>query len=340
MARRPGGRETWHRLEAWDEGSAKAERLAGLILRAEGFNDVDPSHPLGGPDKLKDIICKRDGRQWRAAAWFPRGAKTFPEIAKKFTHDLGEAAIANDDGFIFVCNQELTLGQRENLSALTKDPHLYHLERVASVLNSPSMYGVRLEFLDIEMTKEEQLSFFAEIQRTSNELASAAKSLKEWLSSGTFLDQLKTSVPLTELREFSHLLETIAGQGQFRLGMFGIGMGGPATVHDLRVPLEALREFNLLLRSIVYGDGITLISAPIRSLQVPLETLREFSTLLNEICGRSGLGQYLIGSPGSQHKATVHDLRVPITELREFLTMLDIALEKARELRHSLPGKL
>ena len=42
------------------------------------------------------------------------------------------------------------------------DVQIYHLERIASLLNTPSFYGIRMEFLDIEMSKEEQLSFFAD----------------------------------------------------------------------------------------------------------------------------------------------------------------------------------
>ncbi len=39
---------------------------------------------------------------------------------------------------------------------------IFHLERIASLLDSPRGYGIRLEFLDVDMTKEEQLAFIAE----------------------------------------------------------------------------------------------------------------------------------------------------------------------------------
>lgn len=41
------------------------------------------------------------------------------------------------------------------------DVQIYHLERFATMLNSPANYGIRMEFLEIEMNKEEQLAFFA-----------------------------------------------------------------------------------------------------------------------------------------------------------------------------------
>lgn len=42
--------ETWHRLRDWTYGSAPSERLAAQILHHEGFEAIDPSHPLGGKD--------------------------------------------------------------------------------------------------------------------------------------------------------------------------------------------------------------------------------------------------------------------------------------------------
>lgn len=43
------------------------------------------------------------------------------------------------------------------------DVRIYHLERIANILNMPKMYGIRLEYLEIEMTKEEQLAYFSYI---------------------------------------------------------------------------------------------------------------------------------------------------------------------------------
>ena len=50
------GRETFNRLLNWDRGQAPSERLAAIILSKEGFKGVDPSHPLGGKDGLKDMV--------------------------------------------------------------------------------------------------------------------------------------------------------------------------------------------------------------------------------------------------------------------------------------------
>ena len=158
------GRETFNRLLNWDRGQAPAERLAAIILSKEGFNGVDPSHPLGGKDGLKDMTLSSDGKRWIGAVYFPRGQQSFPDIKKKFAHDLDGVKANNAEGLAFVTNQELRLGERKILTELMPevDVQIYHLERIASLLNTPSFYGIRMEFLDIEMSKEEQLSFFAD----------------------------------------------------------------------------------------------------------------------------------------------------------------------------------
>ncbi len=63
--------ETWHRLLEWTNGQAKAERLAGQVLRAEEeYSRLDPSHPLGGPDGGKDGLVLRNGVPWIMAVYF------------------------------------------------------------------------------------------------------------------------------------------------------------------------------------------------------------------------------------------------------------------------------
>lgn len=131
----------------------------------EGYTDVDPSHPLGGPDGGRDLKCMREGARWIAAVYFPRGQKVFAEIKAKFSSDLMKASEHEAEGFLFLTNQELRLAEREDLYERTRDVGfevgILHLERISTLLGSPRYYGIRLEFLDIEMTKEEQLAFLA-----------------------------------------------------------------------------------------------------------------------------------------------------------------------------------
>lgn len=164
MARRTQGEETWHRLKEWNKGTAPSERLAALLLQSEGFQSVDPIHPLGGPDGLKDLVCDRGGKKWVVGVYFARKEVKYSQIKKKYTEDLKGVNTNQADGFIFFTNQELTLGEREIFRELanTVEIDLFHLERISAILNSTACYGIRLDFLDMEMTKEEQLAFIAQ----------------------------------------------------------------------------------------------------------------------------------------------------------------------------------
>lgn len=162
MSRRKDGDETWFRLIEWTKGQKPAERMAAMILMAEGFEKVDPSHPLGGPDGKKDVLCDKDNISFIVACYFPRGQKSYSEIKNKFIDDSKGVDMNNVEGMIFFTNQEIKLSERKKLKKLLKyDVEIYHLDRVANLLNQPINYGYRHEFLDIEMTMEEYMSYTA-----------------------------------------------------------------------------------------------------------------------------------------------------------------------------------
>lgn len=149
--------ETWHRLREWTNGQAPSERLAVQLLLFSGYEEVDPSHPLGGPDGGEDILCKKDGLRCLAAVHFPREPQNFREIKKKFQSDFqkAEAQQSPIDRFLFITNQELRRAQRDELRKLAEkaakdiDVHPYHLERITGILDSPGMQPVRRQFLSI-----------------------------------------------------------------------------------------------------------------------------------------------------------------------------------------------
>lgn len=143
--------ETWHRLQQWTYGQAPSERLAAQILLADGFTNLDPSHPLGGRDGGKDAVMLLDGKRWIMAAHFPRCQQGFAKIKEKFGHDHAGVAANEAVGMAFVTNQELTEGERFMLKAAVAGPvEIYHLERVATILDQPSMRQVREQFLYID----------------------------------------------------------------------------------------------------------------------------------------------------------------------------------------------
>jgi hypothetical protein len=145
--------ETWHRLLTWTQGQTPSERLAALILDDEGYESIDPAHPLGGPDRGADALMQRNGQRWIMAVYFPRDQQSFATITAKFESDLASAQTKETDlvGLAFVTNQELRLGERESLRRLAEpiEIDIVHLERLTTVLDRPHMAGVREQFLGI-----------------------------------------------------------------------------------------------------------------------------------------------------------------------------------------------
>ena len=120
---------------------------------------MDPSHPLGGPDGKRDLLIMKKGKLWIGAVYFPRGKQKFTEVKNKFISDAEGIKKHNAAGVVFMTNQELTLSERDALKGSIKNEcDIFHLERIAGILNQPKGYGIRLDFLNIEMSKEEQIA--------------------------------------------------------------------------------------------------------------------------------------------------------------------------------------
>lgn len=148
--------ETWHRLRGWTNGQGPSERLAAQILQEEGYIGLDPSHPLGGKDGGKDAICKKEDEKWVMAVYFPRGEQTFASIRDKFEGDLCGVEANGAAGIAFVTNQELRLSERQELISLAGSTgvDLFHLERITTILDKPSMGAVRKQFLSIDFSED------------------------------------------------------------------------------------------------------------------------------------------------------------------------------------------
>ncbi len=157
--------DTELKLIHWRGDQIGAERLAAAILHIDGFASVDPQCPLGGPDGLKDLICEKNGWRYVAAAYFPNSELKFKTTRDKFAGDLQGVSDNSTDGIVFISNQPLTPGERDELVAIADGSNhkamIYHRERIRALLDSPAGYGARLEYLNIGMTLEEQSSFVA-----------------------------------------------------------------------------------------------------------------------------------------------------------------------------------
>lgn len=149
-------------LKEWRQGSTNAERLCAGILAINGYTDIDPQAPIGGPDGKKDILARRDGLAFVCAVFFPPTGQSFSSIEKKFVEDRQGVGRHKADGFVFFVNQPLTLGERQSLQTLGSPvDELFHLERLRLALDSPQGYGLRLEYLRKAMSVEEQIAFFS-----------------------------------------------------------------------------------------------------------------------------------------------------------------------------------
>jgi len=162
---------TLDKLLLWREGQTYAERLSADILILDGFESVDPQLPLGGPDGLKDVICEKNNWSYIGAAYFAHNQATFATVKRKFRHDLEGVQQNKVDGIVFLTNQYITPKQtkilQENAEKISKKAIFYDVERIRALLDSPFGFPLRLQYLGIEMNKEEQLSFFA---KQKNEL--------------------------------------------------------------------------------------------------------------------------------------------------------------------------
>jgi len=191
-------------LKDWRSGQIQSERLSVALLYLEGYEAVDPQHPFGGPDGGKDVICLKGVERWIAAAHFPPTDDEFKDIKKKFVQDLEGARKNGADGIAFFVNKYLTLGQRDELLTLAGSlkAEIYHLERIRGLLDAPKGYGVRLEYLGIAMTVEEQVAFWSamnygdvirKLLRNEHQLESIDKKLDLVLSRTTeILDARQT----------------------------------------------------------------------------------------------------------------------------------------------------
>lgn len=153
MVMRNGASDTWVRLLHWTRGSFESESLAASLMRIEGYTDVDPIHPTGGPDGGKDALARREGKNWAMAAYFPSGSRAFAEILGKFGSDLEAITdrVVEADGMVFVTNQELSESRRRTLDLLASEKglelDLVHGHRIRAILDQPAHSGLRAQFL-------------------------------------------------------------------------------------------------------------------------------------------------------------------------------------------------
>jgi hypothetical protein len=178
--------ETEFKLRDWRDGSTQAERLCAGVLAVEGYSGITPSAPLGGPDGGRDIVFFDGPDKCVAAVYFPPTEKDASDIRAKFDHDLKVARQHQPKRFLFMTNQRMSVQQRDQLRAGSDLPcEFLEREALATVLDAPRGYGLRLEYLNIEMNREEQLAHWQEwkscITHSLGEVARGSERLRQHL---------------------------------------------------------------------------------------------------------------------------------------------------------------
>jgi hypothetical protein len=176
--------ETDERLRHRPDSGKLRERLcADLLSLDKRFSQVRSRNPKGGPDQGRDIEAIFEGRDLAfGAVGFIDGANDSAshrrQIKKKFRDDLASALRhrADLDVFVFFTNVALTPTDQDEVRNAARElkrtmvVELFTREEIRAALNTPKGFGLRLGYLDIEMSKSEQASFFAaygeEIQAT------------------------------------------------------------------------------------------------------------------------------------------------------------------------------
>lgn len=269
-------------LKMWDKGSAYSELLAAHILKFDGFEDVDPIHPYGGRDGKKDMFLKKDGKKWIGAVYFSLKDKHFNKIKSKFKSDLKGVDKNNVEGFAFVTNQPLLESECHQLIALDNNIaiEIYDLDRIVHILDQPIAYGIRLKFLDIQMTKEDQISFFTYIYESYSDFQKLIVNLEPILK--TFLNNYPTSelhisklrTSLASLQEFKKILDQIASPFAFNCTL--------SHIQNLRVPLQEIQKFKEVLHEISSPFSFSN-NAHIRNLNIPLNEIKQYEETLDRI---------------------------------------------------------
>ncbi|NTF17625.1 hypothetical protein G6L37_04380 [Agrobacterium rubi] len=148
------------------------EMLCGAILNVEPeFAEIQPIKPDGGKDGKRDIRCKYRGVPCIGAASFVKHANDDntqrKQVIKKINEDMKGARVKHPDVRALACftNMTFTIAQNNKLEADARKLGFEHFicfdrNRLTQVLCSPRGMHIRHQYLRINMTDEEQISFF------------------------------------------------------------------------------------------------------------------------------------------------------------------------------------
>lgn len=213
-------RLTEERLRSYlDTNQFKRESLCIALLHFLGsYTQVKSRRPKGGPDGRRDLEAIFDGQYtvWGGVGFRNGGGNDSAarkEAQNKYRSDLNSALEEKADltHFVFFTNVDLTPDQITELKQFAEEKGIIHTEvfdlnRLRVVLDSPEGMIARLQYLDIEMSKTDQLGL---INKFGDELQTAFTTridrVDETLSRlESFLDFQKPLVQRSMFCELEH----------------------------------------------------------------------------------------------------------------------------------------
>lgn len=194
MADASDPRLTEERLRTYVLDQPSRERMCLELLALDSdYSSVRPRRPKGGPDGGRDIEALYKGAvvACGAVAWKTNArdeASERAEIAAKFTSDLNAAMATRPEmgAFVFFTNVDLLPSEKTELEAIATSKNIDHVdirdrEVLRLALDNAGGLLIRLRYLDLPMSKDEQLALIASFGRV---IAEAVESEARRTSAG------------------------------------------------------------------------------------------------------------------------------------------------------------
>ncbi|NOS84807.1 MAG: hypothetical protein HOP31_06680 [Ignavibacteria bacterium] len=162
---------------------ARERFVADILPQLGPYVNCKPYRPDGGPDGGIDIIAELSDQKGTVlvAVGFKNDAGPAkidrPWVCKKFRYDFNQAKKSGiaGKGFVFVTNVDLTPKNKiklktEAIKCGFGHVEIYDREQIRLALDKPEGFFIRLRYLDIPMTTEDQYRLLASVGIELNQL--------------------------------------------------------------------------------------------------------------------------------------------------------------------------
>jgi len=186
---------------------ARERFVADILPQLGPYMNCKPLRPDGGPDGGVDIIAELNNGEGSVliAVGFKNNAGPpmidLPWICKKFRFDLTQAkeSINLGVGFVFVTNVDLTPKTRIKLRTEAIENgyshvEIYDREQLRLALDKPEGFFIRLRYLDIPMTIEDQYRMLAAVGNEISQLTVKIQSIESQMLQSNLQRTLESKV--------------------------------------------------------------------------------------------------------------------------------------------------